>query len=93
MATYIQNRGGKPDENLGFKGFMGDMKLNMEIGNEIDVKDIISKAIEGETKGINMAEKVLRGNLDNESREVAGEILKSDREYLGKLKSLIDSYK
>lgn len=89
LATYIQNKGGKPDENLGFKGFMGDMKLNMEMSKEIDAKDIISKIIEGETKGINMAEKVLRGNLDNESREVAGKILESDREYLDVIKSLI----
>jgi len=50
--------------------------------------EVISKAIEGETKGVNMAEKVLRGNLDNESRNVAGQILQNDRESIKKLEGL-----
>lgn len=29
LAVYIQNMGGQPDENLGFKGKMGDLKVNM----------------------------------------------------------------
>jgi uncharacterized protein (TIGR02284 family) len=65
LANYIQNIGGRPDENLGIKGKMGDIMLNMELGSSLD-HEVISKAIEGETKGVNMAEKVLRGNLDNE---------------------------
>lgn len=87
LASYIQNVGGRPDENLGMKGTMGDIKLNMELGSSFD-HEVISKAIEGETKGVNMAEKVLRGNLDNESRNVAGEILQYDRESIKKLEGL-----
>lgn len=84
LAKYIQNMGGKPEENLGLKGIMGNIKLNMELGSSMDY-DIVKKAIEGETKGVNMAEKVLRGNLDNESRNIAGDILKNDRELINKL--------
>ena len=29
LATYIQNAGGQPDENLGIKGKMGDMKVSL----------------------------------------------------------------
>jgi len=36
-----------------------------------------------------MAEKVLRGNLDDKSRKLAGEILQNDRESIKKLKGLI----
>ena len=61
--------------------------LNMELGSSLD-HEVISKAIEGETKGVNMAEKVLRGNLDNESRNVAGQILQNDRESIKKLEGL-----
>lgn len=89
LANYIQDLGGQPDENLGMKGKMGEVMLNMELGSETDTNEIIKKAIEGETEGVNMAEKVLRGNLDDKSRDVAGEILKKDRTSIEKLKKLL----
>lgn len=87
LANYIQNIGGRPEENLGLKGIMGNIMLNMELGSSVDY-EVIKKAIEWETKGVNMAEKVLRGNLDNESRNVAGEILQYDRDSIKKLGDL-----
>lgn len=87
LANYIQDVGGRPDENLGIKGKMGDFMLNLELGSSIDY-DVIKKAIDGETQGVNMAEKVLRGNLDTKSRDVAGEILQRDRKSIEKLKEL-----
>lgn len=89
LADYIQEIGGQPDENLGFKGKMGDMKLNMDLGKEADDNTIIKKALEGETRGVNMAEKVLRGELDHKSRDIAGEILKNDRNSIGRLNNLL----
>ncbi|RKD29521.1 DUF2383 domain-containing protein [Thermohalobacter berrensis] len=88
LADYIQNLGGQPDENIGLKGIMADYKLNNQL-NDKDNLYIIEKAIEGETKGINMAEKVLRGKLDDKSRKLAGDILHQDRMSLSKLQSLI----
>ena len=89
LATYIQDMGGQPDENLGVKGKMGEMMLNMELGSKADTNAVIEKAIEGETKGVNMAEKVLRGDLDHRSRDIAGEILEKDRKSIDKLKRLL----
>lgn len=88
LVEYIQDIGGQPNENLGVVGKMADFMLDMDLGSDASDKEIINKAIEGETKGINMAEKVLRGSLDNESREVAGDILERDRQSIEKLKSL-----
>ncbi len=88
LAGYIQNIGGKPNENLGFKGRMADMKLSMELG-ENDDSQVVKKAVEGETNGINMAEKILRGKLDDKSRDLAGEVLKKDRSSLEGLKKLM----
>lgn len=88
LASYIQDIGGQPDENLGMKGKMGDVKLNMDLGSSPDSEEIVKKAIEGETQGINMAEKVLRGDLDDRSRDIAGEILEKDRRSIDKLKNL-----
>ena len=89
LAMYIQNAGGQPDENLGMKGKMGDFKLNMELGSLSDANQVIEKAIEGETQGVNMAEKVLRGRLDDKSRELAGNILENDRQSIERLKNLL----
>jgi hypothetical protein len=36
-----------------------------------------------------MAEKILRGNLDDESRDLVGEILQKDRMAIRKLKNLV----
>lgn len=89
LASYIQDIGGRAEENLGMKGIMGDIKINMDLGSDADKAEIIEKAIEGETKGVNMAEKVLRGNLDEKSRDIAGEILHMDRKSNEKIKSLL----
>jgi len=89
LATYIQDIGGQPHENLGMKGKMAEIKVNMDLGLKVDTGEVIKKAIEGETQGVNMAEKVLRGNLDDKSRDIAGEILQNDRESIDKLKSLM----
>jgi uncharacterized protein (TIGR02284 family) len=89
LARYIQDIGGQPKENLGLKGKMGEMKLNIDLGSRTDANEIINKAIEGETTGVNTAEKVLRGDLDERSRDIAGEILHKDRKSIEKLKSLL----
>ena len=89
LASYIQSIGGQPDENLGIKGKMGEMKLNMGLGSSSDTEEIVKKTIEGETQGVNMAEKVLRGDLDDRSRDIAGEILEKDRKSIEKLKKLL----
>jgi len=89
LATFIQNMGGQPDENLGIKGKMGDLKVNMDLGFKADDFEILKKALEGETRGIHMAEKILRGKLDDKSRELVGEILQKDRMAVHKLKTLL----
>lgn len=89
LASYIQYIEGQPDENLGMKGKMGEMMLNMDLGTEADTNEIIKKSIEGETKGVNMTEKVLRGKLDDRFRDIAGEILEKDRKSIEKLKKLL----
>ena len=88
LASFIQSYGGQPKENIGFKGTIADMKLNMELGNHSNNINIIDNAIKGMTNGINMAEKVLRGNLDDQSRKLTEEILDKDRKAIDELKKL-----
>jgi len=88
LASYIQEIGGRPRENLGMKGTMAEFKINMDLGSDADTAEIIRKAVEGETQGVNMAEKVLRGDLDDKSRDIAGEILHRDRGSIDKLETM-----
>ncbi len=85
LADHIQNMGGQPDENLGMKGKMAELMLNMKLDFK-DTNEVIEKAIEGETQGINMAEKILRGTLDDESRTISELVLDNDRDSINKLK-------
>ncbi len=89
LAKHIQDIGGQPHENTGLKGKMAEIKLDMGLSS--DKSKVINKAIEGETQGINMAEKVLRGKLDDASRKIAGEILQNDRTSIDKIRNLISS--
>lgn len=88
LADYIQDLGGQPDENLGFKGKMAEIWLNMKLDYK-DSNEVLEKAIEGETQGINAAEKILRGTLDDEARTMTELILDNDRQSINKLKSLL----
>lgn len=90
LAVYIQNIKGQPQENLSFKGSFATMMMQTTVSlKAMNDKEILKKIIEGEEKGIQAAEKVLRGNLDNKSRDMAGEILHQDRKSLSELKSLM----
>ena len=89
LSNYILDIGGKPEENTGMKGKMGEMMLNNQLGSTSHVNEVIEKAIDGETKGINKTEKILRGNLDDKSRELTGQILENDRQSIDKLRNLL----
>lgn len=88
LAKYIQSLHGKPLENIGMKGTVADIKLKMELGLMVKDQKILRKAIEGEQLGINMAEQILRGNLNEKSRDMAGKILQRDRKSLDQLNKL-----
>lgn len=89
ISNYIVDIGGKPEENIGMKGKMGGMMLRNQLGSSSDVNEVIERAIDGEMKGINKTEKILRGNLDDESRKLTGGILENDRSSIDKLRNLL----
>ena len=88
LANHIQDLGYEPKEKLGFKGVMADFMINIDLVGTKDPAHILNKAIEGEEKGIDMGEKISRGNLDDESREIVSQVLQDDRSSLAKLRRL-----
>jgi len=62
-------------------GFMGSMAevMNKFKGTSDDTEFILKDAAESENKGIKMAEELVRGDLDDESRKVVEKILDVNR--------------
>lgn len=88
VAARIQDLGGVPVDDPGLKGLMADMMMRMK-GATDDPNFILKDAMKGEENGIHMSEKIVRGDLDEESRRIVEQILEDDRNHLATLQSYI----
>ena len=88
VAERIRSLGGRPVKGPGLMGAMSDIK-NMVKRNSDDTTDIILDAGRGEYRGIQMAEEVVKGDLDAESMKLVKELLQEDRSHVGKLGDFI----
>lgn len=88
VAARIQDLGGVPADDPGLKGLMAHMMMRMK-GSTDDPNFILKDAMKGEENGIHMSEKIVRGDLDDESRQMVEQILEDDRNHLATLQSYI----
>jgi len=88
IAERIQNLGGVPVDGPGFMGSMAEV-MNKFKGTSDDTEFILKDAAESENKGIKMAEELVRGNLDDESRKVVEKILDVNRKHVSQLNNLL----
>lgn len=80
VAERIQNLGGKPVDN---EGMIGSFQRFISQLNLPDTTEgLIKGAMKGEGMGITASEKIVRGDLDEESRRMVEDILDKDREHL-----------
>jgi len=72
-------------------GFMGSMAEVMNKFKELPtIRSLFLKdAAESENKGIKMAEELVRGDLDDESRKVVEKILDVNRKHVSQLNNLL----
>lgn len=84
VSERISSLGGKPVKGPGFMGKMTDVK-NMIKRNSNDTRFILKDAGRGENRGIQMAEEIVKGDLDPESLKLIKDILNEDRSHIGKL--------
>lgn len=92
LAERIQNIGGRPDYNTGITGVIANARLTMETKGMDDSFEVLKRAYDGEDKGIAAAEKVVSGNLDDESRKLVNNILSQDHDHLKSMLSLMSEY-
>lgn len=90
VAERIQNLGGRPVEGTGISGtfqeWMGRLK-----GYPTNSEGIVELAKKGEDfYSLEISEEIVRGDLDDESRQLIGEILDEDRKIVEKLEWLLE---
>jgi len=88
IAERIQNLGGVPEDGPGLMGTMGEL-MNSLKGISGNTEFIIKDALESEDKGIKMAEEIVRGDMDQESRKLVEDILDVNRRHVSQLDSLL----
>ena len=88
IAERIQNLGGVPEDGPGLMGTMGEL-MNSLKGVSGNTEFIIKDALESEDKGIKMAEEIVRGDMDQESRKLVEDILDVNRRHVSQLDSLL----
>jgi bacterioferritin len=88
ISERIQNLGGRPVNGLDVKGKIAEAVSTLKnIGNKTDT-DIIFEAYRGEDMGIRIGSETVRGDLDNESMSLIGNIINQDKTHLDTLRNL-----
>ncbi len=92
LAERIQSIGGKPEYGTGLTGVISNLRLTLETKNKSDSLEILKRAYDGEDKGIAMAEKVVKNELDEDSKKLLDGILSTDHDHLKSMLSLLTQY-
>ena len=91
IAERIQNLGARPVEDVGIMGTIAQAFDSIKnLPDQKDTRFILHDAYEGEQKGIQMAEEIAKGDLDEESEKLIKNILKEDRKHVQALKKLLN---
>lgn len=93
VAKRIQDLGGHPVDGPGIAGTMSEIMTRVKGLPDSD-KEIVELAIKGEDDyGIQMSEKLVRGDLDKESMDLVHKILDEDRIHVSTLRKKLDTLK
>jgi len=80
-AERIQNLGGIPVDNPGVKGTLIEWAKNLGDKTKGDTH-IVEDALAGETRGIEVSQQILKGDLDFESKQLVERILRVDEQHV-----------
>lgn len=88
LAERIQNLGGVPADGEGFSGSMHSFMHKAMLPD--DSKEMIDDALKGlDNYGVQYSEKLVRGDLDPESRQLAKEVIDTSRRQIEQLQHLL----
>lgn len=89
IAQRIKELEGKPGDDPGVMGKMALVMADLKNMGKSDPAAILKDAYAGESKGIEMAEEIVKGDLDHESEAMIRNILDNDRGHLETLNKLM----
>ena len=88
LSERIQNLGGVPADDEGISGSINSFMHKIKLSN--DPKEMIEDAIAGfEKYGIHYSEEVIKGDLDPDSKQIAEDVIDTNRKYAEELKQLL----
>ncbi|RXJ02010.1 ferritin-like domain-containing protein [Anaerobacillus alkaliphilus] len=87
VASRIQDLGGKPVDDEGLVGSIQGFFSQLNLPDTTN--GLIQCALKGEAMGIEASEKIVRGDLDPDSRKIIEEILDHDRQHIFRLNQLL----
>lgn len=86
LSDRIVQLGGKPTNSIGLRGKFGQMMGTIKDIKKHSDEDICKKAYYWENKGSNMAEEIVKGDIDSESADLVNKIISADKDNLNTLK-------
>ena len=88
LSERIQNLGGVPADDEGFSGSINSFIHKMTLAN--DSNGILEDALEGFDKyGVYFSEEIVKGDLDPESKQIAEDVIDTNRRHAEQLRSLL----
>ncbi|WP_318026066.1 ferritin-like domain-containing protein [Dethiobacter alkaliphilus] len=87
IAEQIQNLGGRPAND---PPMMAEFMLTLKSLHKKDLASIIKDAYVGQKRGIEKAEEIVKGDLDQNSKNLLTDILHEDTMHLSILKELMN---
>jgi bacterioferritin len=89
VSDRINVLGGEPVTGVGISGKAAELFSNLKHMNHNQDMDILKEALSGESKGIEMAEEIVKGDLDFQSAALISNILTVDKKHLSRLEKSI----
>jgi bacterioferritin (cytochrome b1) len=82
ISERINLLGGDPITGVGVSGKVAEVVSNLKHINHNNDIDILREALSGESKGINITEELVKGDLDFKSAALVSNILAVDKKHL-----------
>ena len=92
LASHLASRGATPEQSAGILGAISGVSTRINNLVNSDPAKMLEHLCEGEDRGIQMAQQVVDGFLDQESLKLVKNILDNDRKNLKILRKELNRY-
>ncbi len=91
LAERVQNLGGTPTKSVGVIGKVAETISDIKDITKSKPSSYIEKALNGENQGVNLVNEMIKGDLDNDSKNLVNSMLNQDKTHINTLSGLATS--